>query len=125
MTYFLYGLVVVLLGIVIYLIFGKKERGLTEELKEIKKEMAQAREKSLETLQKQLTESGKIARDATTRIKDITSQLEKIHSDHQHVKDVKQQLGKLTDILANPKQFSHFPLIVFYSGSSIPSKEEF
>ena len=104
MTYFLYGLVVVLLGIVIYLIFGKKERGLTEELKEIKKEMAQAREKSLETLQKQLEESGKIARDATTRIKDITSQLEKIHSDHQHVKDVKQQLGKLTDILANPKQ---------------------
>jgi len=104
MTYFLYGLVVVLLGIVIYLIFGKKERGLTEELKEIKKEMAQAREKSLETLQKQLEESGKIARDATTRIKDITSQLEKIHSDHQHVKDVKEQLGKLTDILANPKQ---------------------
>jgi len=104
MTYFLYGLVIVLLGIVIYLIFGKKERGLTEELKEIKKEMAQAREKSLETLQKQLTESGKIARDATTRIKDITSQLEKIHADHQHVKDVKNQLGKLTDILANPKQ---------------------
>jgi DNA recombination protein RmuC len=104
MTYFLYGLVVVLLGIVIYLIFGKKERGLTEELKEIKKEMAESREKNLETLQKQLTESGKIARDATTRIKDITSQLEKIHSDHQHVKDVKQQLGKLTDILANPKQ---------------------
>ncbi len=104
MTYFLYGLVIVLLGIVIYLIFGKKERGLTEELKEIKKEMAESREKNLETLQKQLTESGKIARDATTRIKDITSQLEKIHSDHQHVKDVKQQLGKLTDILANPKQ---------------------
>ncbi len=104
MTYFLYGLVVVLLGMVVYLIFGKKEKGLSDELKEIRKEMTQAREKNLETLQKQLTESGKIARDATTRIKDITSQLEKIHSDHQHVKDVKEQLGKLTDILANPKQ---------------------
>jgi DNA recombination protein RmuC len=104
MMYFLIGLIVVLLGIVVYLIFGKKERGLSEELKEIRKEMAESREKNLETLQKQLAESGKIARDATTRIKDITSQLEKIHSDHEHVKDVKNQLGKLTDVLANPKQ---------------------
>jgi len=93
-----------LLGIVIYLIFGKKEKGLAEEIKEIRREMAEAREKNLETLQKQLEESGKIARDATTRIKDITSQLEKIHSDNQHVKDVKEQLNKLTDVLANPKQ---------------------
>ena len=104
MTYFLIGLVVVLLGIVIYLIFGKKEKGLADEIKEIRKEMADSREKNLETLQKQLEESGKIARDATTRIKDITSQLEKIHADHEHVKDVKNQLGKLSDILANPKQ---------------------
>ena len=104
MAYFLYIIIFVLLGIVLYLIFGKKERGVGEELKEIRKELAESREKNIETLQKQLEESGKIARDATTRIKDITSQLEKIHADHQHVKDVKEQLGKLTDILANPKQ---------------------
>jgi DNA recombination protein RmuC len=55
-------------------------------------------------MQKQLEESGRIARDATTRIRDITSQLEKIHADNQHVKDVKNQLDKLTDVLANPKQ---------------------
>jgi len=104
MTYFLIGLIIVLLGIVIYLIFGKKDTGLADELKEIRKEIAQSREKSLETVQKQLEESGKIARDATTKIKDITSQLEKIHSDQQHVKEVKNQLNKLSDILANPKQ---------------------
>jgi DNA recombination protein RmuC len=104
MTYFLIGLVIVLLGIVIYLIFGKKERGLADELKEIRKEMSEAREKSMESLQDQLKESGKIVRDVTGHIKDVTSQLEKIHSDHQHVKDVKEQLGRLTDVLANPKQ---------------------
>ena len=105
MTYFLYILIAVLLGIILYLIFRKGEnKGLTEEFKEIRKELAEAREKSIDTLQKQLEESGKIARDATTQIKDVTSQLEKIHADHQHVIDVKTQLGKLTDILANPKQ---------------------
>ena len=105
MTYFLYILVAVLLGIILYLIFRKGEnKGLTEEFKEIRKELAEAREKNIDTLQKQLEESGKIARDATTQIKDVTSQLEKIHADHQHVIDVKTQLGKLTDILANPKQ---------------------
>jgi DNA recombination protein RmuC len=105
MTYFLYILTAVLLGIILYLIFRKGEnKGLTEEFKEIRKELAEAREKNIDTLQKQLEESGKIARDATTRIKDVTSELEKIHADHQHVIDVKTQLGKLTDILANPKQ---------------------
>jgi len=105
MTYFLYILIAVLLGIILYLIFRKGEnKGLTEEFKEIRKELAEAREKNIDTLQKQLEESGKIARDATTQIKDVTSQLEKIHADHQHVIDVKTQLGKLTDILANPKQ---------------------
>jgi len=103
MTYFLTGLIVVLLGIVIYLVFGRKD-GVGDELKEIRKEMAQSREKSLDVLQKQFSESGKIARDANSKIKDITSQLEKIHSDQEHVKEVKVQLGKLTDVLANPKQ---------------------
>ncbi|MFZ5559350.1 MAG: DNA recombination protein RmuC [Patescibacteria group bacterium] len=104
MTYFLYIIIFILLGIVLYLIFGKKERGLTDEIKEIRKELAESREKSMESLQKQLEESGKIVRDVTGHIKDVTSQLEKVHADHQHVKDVKEQLGKLTDVLANPKQ---------------------
>jgi len=104
MNYFPYIIIFVLLGIVLYLLFGKKERGLADELKEIRKELTDSREKNMESLQKQLEESGKIARDATIHIKDVTSQLEKIHADHQHVKDVKEQLGKLTDVLANPKQ---------------------
>jgi len=104
MNYFLYIIIFALLGIVLYLIFGKKEKGLADELKEIRKEMMESREKSLETMQKQLEESGRISRDATTRIRDITTQLEKIHADNQHVIDVKNQLGKLTDVLANPKQ---------------------
>ena len=51
----------------------------------------------MESMQKQLEESSKIVRE-------VTSQLEKIHADHEHVKDVKSQLDKLTDVLANPKQ---------------------
>jgi len=104
MTYFLYIIIFILLAVVLYLIFGKKDRGLGDELKEIRREMTESREKSLETMQKQLEESGRISRDATTRIRDITTQLEKIHADNQHVIDVKNQLGKLTDVLANPKQ---------------------
>lgn len=104
MTYFLYIVIFVLLGIVLYLIFGKKEKGLADELKEIRKEMTESREKNMESLQTQLKESGEIVRNVTGHIKDITSQLEKVHADNQHVKDVKNQLDKLTDVLANPKQ---------------------
>jgi DNA recombination protein RmuC len=68
-----------------------------QELKEIREEIKESREKNIESMQNQLRESSKI-------VKDVTSQLEKIHSDHKHVLDVKTQLGKLTDVLANPKQ---------------------
>ena len=104
MTYFLIGLIVVLLSIVIYLIFGKKDRGLNEGMKEIKKEIAEMREKNIETLQTQLKEGHNIRKETYGLIKDVSTKLERLHSDHQHVKDVKQQLGKLTDVLANPKQ---------------------
>lgn len=104
MTLFLYIVIAVLIGLVLYFALRKQTGGLSIELKEIRKELAESREKNIDTLQKQLEQSGQIARDATTRIKDITSQLEKIHADHQHVIDVKEQLGKLTDVLANPKQ---------------------
>lgn len=105
MDYFLYILIVILLGVIVYLVLKKdKGGGLADELKEIRREMMEAREKSMNSLQKQFEESGKIAREATVHIKDVTSQLEKIHADHQNVKDVKNELGKLTDVLANPKQ---------------------
>lgn len=98
MDYFLYILIVILLGIIVYLVLRRGGKGnLTDELKEMRKELIETREKSMDSMQRQLEESSKIVRD-------VTSQLEKIHADHQHVKDVKSQLGKLTDILANPKQ---------------------
>ena len=118
---------IILILIIIFVIFGaigllaflfKKElkslketkiqdpilNSFQEQLKEIREEMKISREKSIEVLQNQLQESGKIVRNVTTHIKDITSELEKVHSDHQNVKDVKVQLDKLTDVLANPKQ---------------------
>jgi len=93
-------IIIILLAIIlIYLLFRKKEdvSGLKEELKTIHDELKEARKQNIESLQTQLRESGKI-------VKDVTSQLERIHGDHQHVKDVKTQLEKLTDVLANPKQ---------------------
>jgi len=85
---------------VIYIFLKKEKNGIGDlrgELREIQKEMKDSREKSFESLQNQLNESNKIVRD-------VTSELEKIHSDHKNVIDVKDQLGKLTDVLANPKQ---------------------
>jgi DNA recombination protein RmuC len=109
MDYFLYIIIIVLIAGIFYLFFKQNKKGdvgkeLKDELKEIRKELNESREKNLENLQKQFEESGRISRDANIRIKEITSQLEKIHVDNQHVVDVKNQLGKLTDVLANPKQ---------------------
>ena len=96
----LLGVIAILIFVTFYLLL-KGNRGdfsvFREELKEIKEEMKYSREKSMESLQNQLQESNKI-------VKDVTSQLEKMHSDHKNVVDVKNQLGKLTDVLANPKQ---------------------
>ncbi len=70
---------------------------LKHDLKEIRDEIKDTREKNISSLENQLKESHKI-------VKDVTSQLERIHSDHQNVKDLRGQLDKLTDVLANPKQ---------------------
>lgn len=101
MNEFFFGIITVLLVIIIIFLFTRKSGGdikiLQDELREIRNEMKESREKNIESLQTQLKESGKI-------VKDVTTQLEKIHSDHKHVIDVKEQLNKLTDVLANPKQ---------------------
>lgn len=91
---FIFFLIVI--GVVAFLIFYFKNL-IKQDLTEIRDEIKESREKNIETLQTQLRESSKI-------VKDVTSELEKIHSDHQHVVDVKEQLVKLTDVLANPKQ---------------------
>jgi len=101
-----YILLIVVIGLLLFIVFyllSKKSGNvqenklLREELKEIRQEIIDSREKNIQSLQVQLTESNKI-------VKDVTTQLEKIHSDHKNVMDVKEQLGKLTDVLANPKQ---------------------
>jgi DNA recombination protein RmuC len=105
MIYFLYILIIVLLGIIIYLNFRQKEGGsLNEELKEIRKEMTTAREKSMESMQKQWEIGNRKVEETNKIIREVTTQLEKVHADSEHVKDVRTQLGKLTDVLANPKQ---------------------
>jgi len=70
---------------------------IKQDLKEIRDEIRESREKNIDSLKTQLKESASIVRD-------VTSQLEKIHSDHQDIKDLKFHLDKLTDVLANPKQ---------------------
>jgi len=80
--------------------FGGGDSGLSlikQDLIEIKNEIEKSRKENIETLQTQLRESGNI-------IKDVTSQLEKVHSDHQDVIGLKSGINKLTDVLANPKQ---------------------
>jgi len=97
---------VIVIGLLLFVIFyllskkggnAQENKLLREELKEIRQEIIDSREKNVQSLQTQLTESNKI-------VKDVTVQLEKVHSDHKNVVDVKEQLGKLTDVLANPKQ---------------------
>ena len=95
MSYFPFFIIALLVFLVVYLL--TKSGGLKDDLREIRNEIKESREKNMESLQSQLKESSRIVRD-------VTSQLEKIHSDHKHVLDVKSQLGKLTDVLANPKQ---------------------
>ncbi len=110
-TFILIIFLIVIAGVGISVLYIKREtkrlkegeKGVSvlglikQDLKEIRDEIKETREKNIESLQSQLQESGKI-------VKDVTSELEKIHSDHQHVLDLKSQLGKLTDVLSNPKQ---------------------
>ena len=96
----LFTIVMLLVFVIIYLFSKNKKEDfsiLREQIGGIREEMKVSSEKNLESLRSQLQESSKIVRD-------VTSQLEKIHSDHKSVLDVKNQIGKLTNVLANPKQ---------------------
>ncbi len=98
---------IVTAGAGLVILFLKKERGksgqdviwniINQDLKSIRQEIKDSREKNIDFLEKQIRESGKL-------IKDVTSELEKIHSDHQRVVELKTEVSKLTDVLANPKQ---------------------
>ncbi|MFH1657394.1 MAG: DNA recombination protein RmuC [bacterium] len=70
---------------------------IKQDLRVIQDEVRIMREKNIESFQSQWKESNQM-------IKEVTSNLEKLHSDHKNVLDVKEQLGKLTNVLANPKQ---------------------
>ena len=94
-------------GVGILIFFIKKEKKqeedlplmslLKQDIKEIRDEIKESREKNIHFLEGQMKESGKL-------IKDVTVQIEKMHSDNKKVVEVKEQLDKLTDVLANPKQ---------------------
>lgn len=96
----LFTVVILLIFVIIYLLSKNKGEDfsiLREQIGSIREEMRDSNERNLDSLKSQLQESSKIVRD-------VTSQLEKIHSDHKNVLDVKDQIGKLTRVLANPKQ---------------------
>lgn len=77
---------------------------IKQDLAEIRQEIREAGRENVQGLQNQLAESRKMAQESGRIVKDVTTQLERIHNDHQHVKDLKGQLNKLTDVLSNPKQ---------------------
>ncbi len=86
---------------IIFLFFVRKPKEenlmIQEQLKEIRSTLDMKLGESTKAMQEQFGHSFKV-------IRDVTSQLEKIHSDHEHVKDMKGSLERLTDVLANPKQ---------------------
>lgn len=100
--YILIGLALGALGLWLFLISRKKNDNesilmIQEQLKEMRGTLDMKLGESTKILQEQFGQSARI-------IKDVTAQLEKIHSDHEHVKDMKGHLEKLTEVLANPKQ---------------------
>ncbi|MBU0546676.1 MAG: DNA recombination protein RmuC [Patescibacteria group bacterium] len=70
---------------------------LREDIKEIREGLKEAQRESLDFIQQQQTVNNRI-------IQNVTSGLEKVHADNQRVAELKGQLDKLTDVLANPKQ---------------------
>jgi len=70
---------------------------LRDDIREIREELKQAQKENMGFVQQQQKASNRV-------IKDVTSGLEKVHADHQRVVELKGQLDKLTDVLANPKQ---------------------
>jgi len=70
---------------------------LREDIKEIREGLKEAQKESLGFIQQQQAVNNRI-------IQDVTSGLERVHADNQRVAELKGQLDKLTDVLANPKQ---------------------
>jgi DNA recombination protein RmuC len=70
---------------------------LREDIKEIRESLKESQRENLGFIQQQQTVNNRI-------IRDVTSGLEKVHADNQRVAELKGQLDKLTDVLANPKQ---------------------
>ena len=70
---------------------------LREDIKEIREGLKEAQRESLDFIQQQQVVNNRI-------IQDVTSGLERVHADNQRVAELKGQLDKLTDVLANPKQ---------------------
>ncbi len=89
---------------VIFAVFFIKKLNIRQDLKEIRDEMREGREKNIQSLEGQLRENRKQTEGQQKVVRDVISQLEKMHADHQNVIDLKGQLGKLTNVLSNPKQ---------------------
>ncbi|MDD5750757.1 MAG: DNA recombination protein RmuC [Candidatus Pacebacteria bacterium] len=102
---------IVVAGVIAAVFYMKREAGrlrqggpndgslglIKQDLEVIRAEIKKSRESNVDFLQNQMRQSGKL-------IKDITSQLEGVKSGQQDILALKGDLGKLNDVLANPKQ---------------------
>lgn len=94
-------------AIIVYLLLKNRENdnsSLKTELTEIRREINEFQKTHTDSLHNQYKSLNSQYQESVKIVRDVTSQLEKMHTDHKNVIDVKSQLNKLTDILANPKQ---------------------
>ncbi len=109
-TFILIIFLIVLVAIVFSIVYIKKEsqklRGgekdsafglIKQDLKEIRDEIKESREKNMESLEGQLKESSKI-------VQDVTSRLTELDNTNKQVMGFAEQLQSLENILKNPKQ---------------------
>ena len=93
--------------LIIYLLKGKKEDNFSlmrEDLKEIRTELRDSREKNIESLQNQWQESRRITEESTKIIRDLTEKITRFDETNKQVVGFAEQLQSLEDILKNPKQ---------------------
>lgn len=81
---------------------------IKQDLKEIRDEIKESREKNIESLQQQLRQSRLAAesqiKESSQIIKDVTERLTKLDETNKQVMGFAEQLQSLQDILKNPKQ---------------------
>jgi DNA recombination protein RmuC len=99
--------IILMFFLIVFLLRGKKEDNISflrEDLKEIRTELRESREKNIESLQNQWQESRRITEEGTKIIRDLTEKITRFDETNKQVIGFAEQLQSLEDILKNPKQ---------------------